>query len=211
VPKPRRDRAVHARGRLGRFVGGLSDYVRTAWWGLVSPRLTERRPLAISQAVVLRGEGDTRELLLTLRADLFGWELPGGTVERGETPPEALVREVREETGLEIELIRPVGDWIRDGFRPHTAHVFLARAVGGHLRPSHETPRAGWFPVAALPDELFPWYDGPIDRVLNGGRDFVSVSEFQGIESILAAMRIDLAMRWRGLPDAHADTRSDAS
>ena len=43
-----------------------------------------------------------------------------------------------------------------------------------------------------------------------------SVAEYwqnllQGVESILAAMRIDLAMRWRGLPDAHADTRPDAS
>lgn len=205
----RRDRAVHARGRFGRFAGGLRDYAQTAWWGLVSPRIGAARPLSIAQAVVLRQAGPRREILLTMRADLFGWELPGGTVEGDETPARALVRELREETGLEIAVERPVGDWVRTGFRPHTAHVLRARVVGGVLRPSHETPRVRWFDVSRLPDSLFPWYRAPIERALVDGLPMIAVREFQGGAAVLRAMRIDLVMRWRGMPKQVADPEEE--
>jgi len=196
-------RPVHTRGRFGRFWGGFIDYARTAWWGLVTPRVSESRPLLIAQAVVLRTADDARpEVVLSLRADLFGWELPGGTPEPGESPEAALVREVREETGLEVAIERHLGDWERTGFRPHTARVYLCRVVSGGLAASSETPRVGWFGLADLPDDLFPWYRGPLEFVRSRRTDVASVREHQGISAILAAMRIDVANRWRGLPDA---------
>ena len=110
-------------------------YARTAWWGLVSPRVSETEPLRVHQAVVLR-EGS---VLLAVRSDIRGWELPGGNSDPGETGEETLRREVLEETGIEVEVERRVGDYTRAGFRPHTARVWLCRPVGGGLRPSAET------------------------------------------------------------------------
>ena len=198
--RSRRGDPVWARRRLGRLVGGLSDYVRTAWWGIVSPRVTESNPLVIAQVVILR-EGPPRQVLLSVRSDLFGWELPGGTLEPGEDARMAVVREIREETGLEVEPVEHVGDWVRRGFRPHTARVYLCRVVGGVEATSHETPRVAWFDVEAPPDALFSWYREPLRVALSERDGPHHAEEIQGFATIWGAMKIDLAMRWRGLPE----------
>ncbi len=195
----RRGTPAWQRGRAGRFFCGLRDYATTAWWGLASPRVSESRPLVIAQAVILRN-GPPRQVLLSIRSDLFGWELPGGTLEAGETAAKAVVREVREETGLDVEPVEHVGDWIRRGFRPHTACVYLCRVVGGIEAPSHETPRLAWFDVDEPPDELFPWYHEPLRVALAPGEAPFEGEDRHGIAIIWQAMKIDLAMRWRGLP-----------
>jgi len=198
----RRGRPVHERGRFGRFWGGLEDYLRTAWWGLFAPRVSERETLEIVQAIILRpgAERERAEVLLSIRSDLFGWELPGGTPESGESHEESLLREVREETGLEIEIEAHIGDWVRRGFRPHRARVYRCRVVSGIETPSHETPRLGWFPIAAPPDALFPWYREPLRCVREERSSPVAREEWQGVGAIWKAMKIDLRMRWRGLP-----------
>jgi 8-oxo-dGTP pyrophosphatase MutT (NUDIX family) len=201
----RRGRPVWERGRLGRLGGGVRDYARTAWWGLVSARVLESRELVLAQAVILR-ELPRRQVLLSLRSDLFGWELPGGNLEPGESDVEALVREVREETGLDVESLRYVGGWVRRGFRPHRARVHLCRVTGGDIVPSHETPRVAWFDVDALPEALFPWYHGPLQHALaDPGAEHFEGDEWQGVATIWRAMKIDLAMRWRGLPPLDRD------
>ena len=204
----RRGTPVWERGRAGRFWGGLRDYATTAWWGFVSPRVSESRPLVIAQAVILR-EGPPRQVLLSIRSDLFGWELPGGTLEAGETAKQAVIREVREETGLDVEPVTRIGDWVRRGFRPHTAHVYLCRVIGGVEAPSHETPRLAWFDVDEIPAALFPWYHGPLREALAPGATPYEGEDVQGVATIWHAMKIDLAMRWRGLPPATSSVPRD--
>jgi len=94
-----------------------------------------------------------------------------------------------------------VGDWVRTGFRPHTARVYLCRPRAGRLEASSETPRIGWFAVDALPEDLFPWYRDPLEVACAPRAEAVAVRERQGLGAILAALRIDLANRWRGLPE----------
>ena len=207
-----RDAARRARGgpvwersRFGRLAGGLTSHARTAWWGLVAPWTTESRPLVVVQAVILR-DREARQVLLSLRSDLFGWELPGGTPEAGESAEQALVREVREETGLEVAVEARVGDWTRRGFRPHRARVFRCRVIGGALRPSGETPRVGWFDAESPPEALLPWYREPLAVARIPALEPVTRLEWQGWPAVWRAFQIDLKLRWRGLPTRPVDS-----
>jgi 8-oxo-dGTP pyrophosphatase MutT (NUDIX family) len=186
-------RAPRRRGPIAQLARLPLIYARLAWWGLAAPRVTERGPLLVVQAVI-RSEGG---VLLALRSDLQGWELPGGTPEPGEAPEAALRREIREETGLEIEIERRVGDYVRTGFRPHTARVFACRASGGALRPSRETPVLRWLDPARPPPTLFPWYRAPLADALACLPAPVERHEHQGASAVLAGLVIDLRLRVR--------------
>jgi ADP-ribose pyrophosphatase YjhB (NUDIX family) len=168
------------------------DWALTAWWGLVGARVGP--PVEIVQAVIRR-DG---EVLLALRRDLRGWELPGGNLEAGEAPEAALRREVLEETGLEVTIESLAGVYRRTGFLPHRARVYRCRAAAGTPRPSDETPRVAWWPAAALPPGLLPWCRQPLADALAGGAAPAERCERQGLRAILAAARIDLAARLRG-------------
>ena len=179
-------------GLLGRLAAAIPNYLEIAWWGLVSPRWREREPLVVYQAVVVSERG----VLLTVRRTLRGWELPGGNAFPGEAPEAAVIREVREETGLDTSVERHVGNYVRTGFRPYTASVFACRVEGGELRPSSETPRVRWFDPDQLPDTLFPWFREPLADGLSDRRESVERLEYQGLGAIWEALRIDLRMRW---------------
>lgn len=178
-------------GLFRRLAGVVPSYVGIAWWGIVTPRTREDEPLVVVQAVVLDGD----RVLLTTRTDLHGWEIPGGNIDPGESGEDAVRREVHEETGLEVEVERHVGDYVRTGFRPHTARVYRCRVRGGNLRPSLETPQVRWYALTALPQTLFPWYDGPIADAWAPSGPPLTRHEHQGLRWIWQGMKIDLRMR----------------
>ena len=84
------------------------------------------------------------------------WALPAGYPEIDEDPRETARREVREETGLEIE----VGDlfdavWIPDDPRkPANVLVYLCRPSGGKLQAGSDAAEAAWFDLEDLPEEV---------------------------------------------------------
>jgi ADP-ribose pyrophosphatase YjhB (NUDIX family) len=97
------------------------------------------------------------EILLMERADGKGWCLPCGFVEPNETPAETVVREVREETGLEVGIRYLVGVFTRKpGLKngPHTtvAVVHLCDVIGGKLTLSHEGLALRYWPIAEMQD-----------------------------------------------------------
>ena len=80
-------------GRLGRLAQIVPSYTVIAWNGLVSPRTHARGPLVVAQGIVIDGD----RVLLSVRHDLRGWELPGGNLNLGECVEDALRREILED------------------------------------------------------------------------------------------------------------------
>lgn len=122
-------------------------------------------------AVVWRGE----EFLLVRRGKaprLGEWTIPGGRQEIGETVRETAIREIREETNLEIEIagLVDVVDAINHDdegcIRFHATLVdFAARWTGGEARAGSDAMGIGWFRLGDLPD-LGLWEE--TSRIIRG-------------------------------------------
>jgi ADP-ribose pyrophosphatase YjhB (NUDIX family) len=101
-------------------------------------------------------EGDGR-YLLARRADIGWWNLPGGGLEYDETPEQGLAREVREEVGAWIEIVRLVGVYAKPQKR-ELVLTFLCRLSPDSPPPgaSEEVAEVAWFLPECLPDQLLP-------------------------------------------------------
>jgi 8-oxo-dGTP pyrophosphatase MutT (NUDIX family) len=107
--------------------------------------------------VIRRTAAGEPEVVLASRRTRRGnlaWGLAKGLVEPGEKPEEAAVREVREETGLEVEIRQPLGEisywFVWEGERIHKrVTFFLMEAVGGDLsRHDREMEDVVWVPLS---------------------------------------------------------------
>jgi 8-oxo-dGTP diphosphatase len=108
---------------------------------------------------------DGPRVLLSLRRDIEWWNLPGGGMEPGETVDEALRREVREETGLDVELERLVGVYSK----PQKNEVVLAfrcRVTGGQLIATEEMAESSYFAPEELPRNTLPKHRQRIEDAL---------------------------------------------
>jgi ADP-ribose pyrophosphatase YjhB (NUDIX family) len=113
-------------------------------------------------AVVLDEHGS---VLLGRRKDNGFWTLPGGAVEDGETPWQAVVRETREETGFEVEVVRlATVDWKQAA--SDIVFVFECRIRGGAAVTSDETSEVRFVPkdelAALLPRRIVERIDGVV-------------------------------------------------
>ena len=81
--------------------------------------------------------------------------MPGGVLESGESLEEAAVREVKEETSLDIRLGRPIGFYSKPA-ENGLAVTFEGFLLGGELHPDHEIRAAAYFPLDALPENIRP-------------------------------------------------------
>ncbi len=119
------------------------------------PRRTTRATSA--GGIVIRIDGGSHQIVLGRRRrdrDDATWTLPKGTPDAGETTDETALREVTEETGLEVAILEPVGDveywFMQAGTRIHkVVHYFLMEPTGGALeRHDHEFDEVRWVDLA---------------------------------------------------------------
>lgn len=116
---------------------------------------------------------DHGEILLIRRSDNDNWAVPGGGMDLGESISEAAVREVREETGIDIEVAGLVGiytnprhviEYTSNGeVRQEFSIVFTGRPVGGETRTSSESAEVLW----VAPDDLqsYPMHPSMRQRI----------------------------------------------
>jgi ADP-ribose pyrophosphatase YjhB (NUDIX family) len=99
---------------------------------------------------------DGNRVLLLRPSYRKGWGLPGGMLQRGESPATAAVREAAEELGIQVEVCGP-GTLVLDAGPRRIDFVYPAQPVGERMRPrkaSVEVSEWGWFGMDALPDLL---------------------------------------------------------
>jgi 8-oxo-dGTP pyrophosphatase MutT (NUDIX family) len=121
-----------------------------------------RRQVSAGGVLLRQGEKGAEVLLAarrTRRGDVV-WGLPKGLVEKGESPEEAAIREVREETGFQGEITGSLGSvtywFVWEGTRIHkTVHFFLMDLTGGDAAfRDMEMEDVDWFPLATAADSI---------------------------------------------------------
>ncbi|WP_263167612.1 NUDIX hydrolase [Streptomyces sp. SCSIO ZS0520] len=121
-----------------------------------SAREAQSTPLhSVSVAgAVVREDG---RLLAIRRADNGSWELPGGVLELTETPEDGVRREVREETGIHIEVDRLTGVY-KNTTRGIVALVFRCKPSGGTETTSSESSAVEWLTPAEITERMSEAY-----------------------------------------------------
>jgi 8-oxo-(d)GTP phosphatase len=131
-------------------------------------------PIVAAGAAVLRRRSGRTEVLMVHAAKYGEWTLPKGKLDPGETPGEAAVREVEEETGVRIGLGPPLpcqtyGFLDRSGdARTKVVHYWVGRAVGSDDVSAYSTnaeiTEVRWVPVDRAPDRLTHARDAAVLR-----------------------------------------------
>ncbi len=128
-------------------------------------------------AVILNTARDS--VLLHLRNDHPMWSLPGGPPDFGESFAQGIIREVKEETGLVVEIVRLIGVYSEpefwtfsypDGNRAHAfAAAFECKVLSGELAANMtDSLEVKWFAVDDLPGNLMPMHPKVITDCIYG-------------------------------------------
>ena len=100
------------------------------------------------------------KVVLTKRRDCPVWVLPGGKIDEGETAEQAIVREVKEETGYDVEVERKVALYTSNSIFLRPVFLFKLIPLNHHRRQfdKKETKELGLFSPDTLPYETVPFY-----------------------------------------------------
>ena len=104
------------------------------------------------------------------------WALPGGRMEPDETIEQTIIRECKEETGLDVKIVRVIDEYVEKGVKDDVEYeyyptCFLVKVVGGEIKPQEsEIQEIHLFSLNQLPDPLAFEHDKMI-------RDYLSVKK----------------------------------
>lgn len=140
-----------------------------------SAKVDANTKVRVGVAIVIRDEQG--RILLERRSDCGLWGLPGGRIEPGESISEAVIREAREETGLEVNVIRLMGVYSEakdrivsypDGSVQLIDIMLEARVLSGCLLLSEESLELKFFAPNDLPTDIVPPAKLPIQDAARG-------------------------------------------
>ena len=152
-----RERYIAIRSVAARMMARHSDadFVRVE--GLFAEQTGCATPKVDVRGAVIEGG---RILLVRENADSGRWAIPGGWADVNQSPSESVIREVREESGLEVIVrkLAAVYDRARQGHPPHPFHVyrlfFLCQIVAGIPKSGFETSEVAFFGEDEIPKDL---------------------------------------------------------
>lgn len=127
-------------------------------------RITQAKFTVSAAAVITNGQGEVLLLNHVLRPK-SGWGLPGGFIEHGEQPDEGIKREIREETGIEMNGLRMLS--VRTA-GTHIEILFTAIGAGTPQVKSREIKELGWFGSGQMPKKMNAAQKALVEQVLSG-------------------------------------------
>jgi ADP-ribose pyrophosphatase YjhB (NUDIX family) len=137
-----------------------SETPRPRWFSLVTRRVDRRTEMDQPPPISVKGVLIERGAVLLLENKRSEWELPGGRLERGETPQACLAREFHEETGAVVQVGRILDAWVFEVIPGRFVFIVtyaVSRAGAEPLAHGPEHKRMRWWPLdeltgAPLPD-----------------------------------------------------------
>lgn len=127
-------------------------------------RATQQKFTVSTTAIIINPEDKVLLLEHVLRPG-SGWALPGGFLNAGEQPKDGMIREIREEAGLELTNVRA---YFARADRRHIEIFFTAEPVSEAKVNSREIMDLGWFTLAELPKGMSSMQRDLIAEVLAG-------------------------------------------
>jgi ADP-ribose pyrophosphatase YjhB (NUDIX family) len=149
----------------------LQKLVRKIWQATPAPIRVNliwfaQKKFTVSAAAIVFNEERKALLLNHILRPLSTWGIPGGFIDANEQPEEAVRREIREETGLELENLRLYR--VRTIGR-HVEILFTARGVGEAEVKSREIIELGWFAPNEMPEGTSKFQKYLIEELLAAG------------------------------------------
>ncbi|OGE20585.1 hypothetical protein A3A14_00445 [Candidatus Daviesbacteria bacterium RIFCSPLOWO2_01_FULL_43_38] len=123
------------------------------------------------------------QILLVKRRDVPVWVLPGGGIEKGETPEKAIVREVFEETGYKTGVLRKVAEYTHTK-SGRKSLVYECEILSGKARTSDESKAVRFFSIGHLQDKIYPLHSGWIQDGLTNQKKVIRAS-YVGVTSAM--------------------------
>jgi len=123
-----------------------------------------QKKFTASVAAIITNEKKEVLLLEHVLRPASGWGIPGGFMEYGEQPEDAVCRELREETGVELRNVRLYRTRV---FKSHIEFIFRAEATGKAQILSREILKAEWFAPGKMPEMMNLAQKSLIEKVLS--------------------------------------------
>ena len=136
------------------------------YWHIFKPKTYGARAVILNQ----------NNILLVKNINVNHWSLPGGKIDKEETPEQCLLRELKEELALSIQKVDyKLGEYIsnKEGKRD-TVHIFVVKIPYQEFIRQWELQDARWFPLSSLPPDVSPATSRRIIEFVNRNKNIIS-------------------------------------